>query len=257
MAAWTAAMQRASGTGREAHRVDGGNDQLANGLAAELGARVRLGCEVSSIDQRTGQVVLAGGEQWMAGHVVAAVPLPVLGRMWPTMPPELAAVGYGVGGKVSVQFDRRLWLDGGHDGSVVTERAWGELWETTDGQGGDRGVLTALLSSHDGAALASMSDVDRRIVDEVERIFPGARGMAGERVVTDWTHDPASLGAYATFGPGQLSRAWPVLQQVHDRVVLAGEHASPWAGFMEGALRSGARAARLVLGEGGTPEHAG
>jgi monoamine oxidase len=163
------------------------------------------------------------------------------------MPAALRAVSYGIGGKVSVQTDRRVWRDFGSDGSVRTERAWGEVWETTDGQEGDRGVITALLASHDGAALAALPETELRVVDEMERLFPGFRGLAGERVRTDWTNDLHSLGAYATFGPGQLLPAWSELRRRHGRLVLAGEHTDAWAGYMEGALRSGARACAAIV----------
>ena len=89
--------------------------------------------------------------------------------------------------------------------------------------------------------------MERRIVDEVERLFPGTRGLAGERVRTDWTNDEHSLGAYVTFGPHQLLRATPHLRRRYGRMVLAGEHTDRWCGYMEGALRSGARAAMRVL----------
>jgi monoamine oxidase len=85
------------------------------------------------------------------------------------------------------------------------------------------------------------------VLAEIDRIFPGVRGLAGERVRSDWTNDPHSLGAFATFGPGQLLRAWSTLRRRHGRVVLAGEHTDSWAGYMEGALRSGARAATTVV----------
>jgi len=134
---------------------------------------------------------------------------------------------------------------------VRTERGWGELWETTDGQDGDAGVLTALLSSNDGAALVALPDTVGRIVDEIDRLFPGTKGLAGERVRTDWTNDPFALGAYATFGPHQLCRAWPFLHRRYGRMVLAGEYTDRWCGYMEGALRSGARAATQVLGVSG------
>ena len=149
---------------------------------------------------------LSTGETLRGETIVAAVPLPVLSRMWTTMPLELGAVGYGVGGKISVQFDRRIWQDYGRNGTVLTERAWGHLWETTDDQSGDRGVLTNLLSSHDGAAFAALPEAPDRIVAEIDRIFPGAKGLAGERVHTDWTNDPMTLGAYSCFGPGQIGR---------------------------------------------------
>ena len=154
------------------------------------------------------------------------MPLPVLSRIWPAMPLELGAIGYGVGGKISVQFDRRIWHDYGRNGEVLTERAWGHLWETTDDQPGDRGVLTNLLSSHDGAAFAALPEAPDRIVAEIDRLFPGAKGLAGERVHTDWTNDPFSLGAYGCFGPGQMAAAGPCCTPPTAawRLLLAGEH---------------------------------
>jgi monoamine oxidase len=246
MAGWMFARHLQAGDGYEAFRIAGGNDQLTSGLAAPLGDRVRLGAAVADIDA-SGAIIMAGGERATARQIVAAVPLPVLSRIWPVLPDELAAVGYGVGGKVSVQTDRRIWQDYGRDGAVLTDRAWGEMWDTSEHQPGDGGVLTALLSSNDGAALAALPDTVERVIDEADRLFPGFKGMSGDAVRTDWTHDPYSLGAYATFGPGQLRDAWPKLRERYGRIVLAGEHTDEFCGFMEGALRSGARVARELL----------
>ena len=231
---------------RECHRIVGGNDQLATGLAGRLAERVRCSTVVESIDAGVGVITLTSGEALQADSVVAAVPLPVLSRLWADMPPELGAVGYGIGGKISVPFDRRIWRDYGRDGTVLSDRAWGHLWETTDDQRGDRGVLTNLLSSHDGASLAALPEATDRIVAEIDRLFPGAKGLSGERVRTDWTNDPFSLGAYSCFGPGQMSAAAPALHRRHGRVVLAGEHTDAFSGFMEGALRSGRRTAEQI-----------
>ena len=233
---------------RERHRIVGGNDRLALGLAERLGHRVRLDTPVAEIDADHGEVRLDDGGVVRGETVVAAVPLPVLSRLWPDMPLELGAVAYGVGGKISVQFSRRIWRDYGRNGTVLSDRAWGHLWETTDDQSGDAGILTNLLASHDGAAFASLPESVDRIVQEIERIFPGARGLAGERVQTDWTNDPWSLGAYTCFGPGQWAAAQPALHAVHGRVFLAGEHADRFAGFMEGAVRSGRRIAAAIIG---------
>jgi monoamine oxidase len=169
---------------RERHRI-GGNDLLA----ARGVTRVRLNAPVRSLAE-DGTVVLASGEFLRPAAVVAAVPLPVLGRMWPQMPPELAAVSYGIGGKISVQFRRRIWLDYGRNGSVLSDRQWGHLWETTDDQPGDAGVLTNLLASHDGAAFVAYRS---RVIGCCVRssALPGP-GPAGN--VHDWTDDPFSLG---------------------------------------------------------------
>lgn len=230
---------------RERHRIVGGNDLLATGLAARLGSRVRLNSPVRSLAE-DGTVVLASGEFLRPAAVVAAVPLPVLGRMWPEMPPELAAVSYGIGGKISIQFRRRIWLDYGRNGTVLSDRQWGHLWETTDDQPGDAGVLTNLMASHDGAAFVALPESGDQLLREIERIFPGAKGLAGERVRTDWTDDPFSLGCYTCFGVGQWAAAQPALSAAHGTVWIAGEHADEFAGFMEGAVRSGARVAAAV-----------
>jgi monoamine oxidase len=234
--------------GRERYRVAGGNDQLATRLAASLGSIVRLDTPVREVDADAGTVRLADGRMLGAEAVVVTVPLPALGRIWPDVPSALTAVGYGIGGKVSVQFGRRLWRDYGRNGSVHSDRAWGEMWETTDVQPGDAGVLTVLLSSHDGAALMAFTDLRQRLLAEIERIFPGARGLAGEVVVTDWTNDPWSLGAYSAPGPGQLAAAWALMHRPHGRLWLAGEHTDEHAGFMEGALASADRVATALLG---------
>ncbi|MDO8363549.1 MAG: FAD-dependent oxidoreductase [Actinomycetota bacterium] len=231
---------------RERHRVVGGNDLLASGLARGLGERVRLSTVVCDIDAEQGAVTLADGSVLRATAVVAAVPLPVLSRLWPQMPLELGAVGYGVGGKISAQFTRRIWRDYGRNGTVLSDRAWGHLWETTDDQAGDAGVLTNLLASHDGATFVALPEAPDVLVAEIERLFPGAKGLCGERVITDWTNEPWSMGAYSCFGPGQWAAAQPALHARHGRLWVAGEHADGFAGFMEGALRSGARVARRV-----------
>jgi monoamine oxidase len=68
----------------------------------------------------------------------------------------------------------------------------------------------------------------------------------GEPLVADWGSDVLAGGCYSVIGPGRrrllhgLSRPW-------GRVVLAGEHVNG-SGTIEGAIRSGEEAARLVAG---------
>lgn len=234
---------------REVHRIVGGNDQLASGLAERLGAAggvLLLGEPVASVDPSQAEVRLVSGPSLRGRAVVAAVPLPVLARLWHGIPPALARLGYGIGGKISVQFERRLWRDLGRSGTVLSDRRFGHLWETTDDQSGDTGVLTNLLASHDGASFAAMPDAPTQLLAEIDRIFPGARGLAGERVHTDWTNDPFSLGCYACAGPGEWTAARSAMGNEFGRLWVAGEHEDDFTGYMEGALRSGARVATRV-----------
>jgi monoamine oxidase len=237
---------------RGRYRIDGGADRLTMGLAQGLVTSagddpIRRSSPVALIDAERGAVTLSTGEVVTGDVVVATVPLPVLGRVWPGAPSALTAVAYGIGAKVSVQVGRRLWRDYGRSAGVKSDRAYGELWDASAEQTGDAGVLTAFLSSHDGAALAALPDAVDRVLAEMDRAVPGVRGLAGERILTDWTNDPWSLGCRASFAPGQLGAAWPLLRQAFGRLRLAGEHTDERAGSMEGALRSGARVAAAIL----------
>jgi monoamine oxidase len=60
-----------------------------------------------------------------------------------------------------------------------------------------------------------------------------------------------------TFGPGQLLAALPFLRRRYGRLRLAGEHTDEWAGYMEGALRSGARVARSIVSDDESNRHQG
>ena len=65
----------------------------------------------------------------------------------------------------------------------------------------------------------------------------------------DWPSDPWSRGCYmASPGPGILSSVGAVIREPHGRVHWAGtETADRWAGYIDGAVRSGERAAGEVL----------
>lgn len=247
--AWRAAAHHGARSQRQAWRVAGGLQRLAEVLTTGLGERVHYQQAVTAVRDDGRQVTVdASGGTWVATGCVLALPPPALSRVAvePALPGPVVDVGRGLGGKVSVQVARRLWLDQACDGSVVSDRPYGQLWETSTGMAGDHGVLTALVSSHDGAALLALPDAAARVQREMARVFPGLDGFARTTVAHDWGNDPWALGTRAAFAPGQLGAAWALLRQRHGRIVLAGEHTDGFAGTVEGALRSGARAARIL-----------
>jgi len=69
-------------------------------------------------------------------------------------------------------------------------------------------------------------------------------------MLTTWNDDPWAGESYSadtvTTAPGDPE----ILAAPAGRIHFAGEHtAGPWAGLMEGALRSGQRAASVVLAD--------
>jgi len=62
-----------------------------------------------------------------------------------------------------------------------------------------------------------------------------------------WKDDPWAKGAWTDYLPGQWWM-FAVARRPEGRVFFAGEHTSAWAGWMEGAIDSGQRAADEVMG---------
>jgi monoamine oxidase len=61
-----------------------------------------------------------------------------------------------------------------------------------------------------------------------------------------WEEDPWARGAYTSLGVGQMFGLMPHVARPEGRIYFAGEHASAWHGWMQGALESGNRAAREI-----------
>lgn len=63
----------------------------------------------------------------------------------------------------------------------------------------------------------------------------------------DWLTEPFTHGYVGHMGPGVMTRFGPALREPCGRIHWAStETSAEWAGYIEGALRSGARAAAEV-----------
>ena len=83
---------------------------------------------------------------------------------------------------------------------------------------------------------------------EWEQSFPGSKEQFSEHRFMDWPADPWTLGGYSIAAPGQLTAFGALLHESIGRVRFAGEHTCPaFAGYMEGALQSGVRAAQSII----------
>jgi len=88
-----------------------------------------------------------------------------------------------------------------------------------------------------------------------EPVFPGLTAQwNGKATFDDWPRNPWTLGSYAAFGPGQLTKYWHGVGKSQGRVHFAGEHTSTYSqGFLNGGVESGDRAAIEVMQSIGVP----
>ena len=234
--------------GQPCARVGPGNQAIAREIAASL-PDVRTGHAVHEIEHDDeGVTVRVGPHVERADAVVVAVPAPIASRLAfaPPLPDDLASalvrLPMGVASKFAIATrerppvrsrqaaDRSLWCWTANGADGTTRRCVASFAGSPmahDSLGLTRGELTPWLE-----ALRTMNP-DLTFVDEP--------------VLYTWGDDPYTLGAYSSWDPGSWARR-DVLTRVVGRLTFAGEHtAGGHHGTMEGAIRSGRRAARQVL----------
>ena len=78
------------------------------------------------------------------------------------------------------------------------------------------------------------------------------RGFNGEAWTDRWVSDRWARGSYAAYLPGQFTRFYGYAGRSEGPVHFAGEHtATTNQGYLEGAVRSGERAANLIIAGAG------
>ena len=232
------------------HRVDGGNQLLAVRMAELLGTRVRLGAEVREVGHSAQGVLLeTTANTDLYDAVVLTVPLPVLRELEITPPlpydTRLALHRLTMGSAAKLHVGLRSSAPASAVLSVP-DRFW--CWTAT-GAGGDvLPVLNGFAGSPAavGSLTADPAEWVRRVVD----LRADLDLDPGSALVTTWHDDPWARGAYSADGLSAEPGDAELVARPHGRVFVAGEHtAGEWSGLMEGALRSGSRAAREVLAE--------
>jgi monoamine oxidase len=272
----------ALGPSDQRFHVSGGNDRIPHAIAAALPAdSVRLEHRLESIRRRSdGRVHLAfatpdGPREVVAEHAIVTVPFSVLraldlGRAGfdARKRVAIAELGYGNHSKLVVEFSERYWTKRGawpgvSTGDTTYDGPFMQTYEITRGQPGTSGLIVdfaptgqSLALESAGAYGTSASDPSiaadaRTFVGRLERVWPGARTYAtGRAVLSHYVADPFALGSYSGWLVGQYTKFAGYERVRQGNVHFAGEHCSVLLqGFMEGAAREGARAAREILAE--------
>lgn len=163
----------------------------------------------------------------------------------------IATLHMGSASKLCVGFDGKPWRALDSAGSVLSDTNFPYCWDATRMQDTRDGVITFFTGGSSGRLLGHVDlAVDRAGALEVfNRVFPGARTAAQPlSVAVSWANEPFAKGGYALYGPGQVTTMRGSEAEPEGRLFFAGEHTElETQGYMEGAVRSGVRAAREVL----------
>lgn len=250
--------------GAQESRVVGGSHLISERLAADLGDAVRLECPVNHIEQDDEGVLVthAGGQVW-ADRVVVALPPTLAGRV--TYQPPLPArrdgltqqVPMGSVIKVQVIYDRPFWRDAGLSGDVFSTRDPISVVVDSTPHGSAHGSVACFIEGRHARAASELSRDERRelVTECLVRYFGPPAADVVEYAERDWTEEEFSRGCYGgRLGTGVWTEYGRALAEPVQRIHWAGaETAAVWNGYMDGAVRSGQRAAAEVLAVLPTP----
>ena len=197
---------------------------------------------MTRIDVGDDGVTLHANGELHAGAVVVAVPAPLVETIEGVPEPVrqvVARVRYGHAAKLFVPLRERP-----EPSAVlaVPERYW--TW--TARAGGDvQPIVNAFAGSKPALEALEVADGPERWLHSVQALRHELAFEPDGALLSTWADDRWARGAYSVHTPGGND---PQLAERYGRLVLAGEYtAGPFAALMEGALRSGARAAAQLL----------
>ncbi len=231
--------------------LDGGNDSLATALAAALGDRVHLRAPVTRVARSDDGVRVGGdGFELAADAAIVTAPATVTEAIAfdPPLPADkLAALREATFGHAAKLFVGLARPAPPSAVLSVTERYW--CYTQLDAGGEPAPFVGAFAGTSAALERLAVADGPERWTASLRTLRPDLQLDPNTVLLSEWDPDPWARGAYTARSlrspMDDLALAAPV-----GRLAFAGEHtAGAWHGLMEGALRSGVRAARELLGE--------
>ena len=234
----------------------GGMDMVGKGFFRQVGKMVRLNTKVTAItqddrgvtatweDMKTGQKGSSSAD-WM----INTIPLPVLNQIpmqvGPALQAAIKAVPYNGQLKMGLEMKRRFWEEdysiyGGHS---FTDQAIGLISYPNNNffKDGPAVLLGAFANGAGAFQLTGMTPAQRIEAALAQgAVFHPAeyRKEFLSGVSFAWSRAPWILGCTSRWTDESRAAHYQNLCAIDGRIVLAGEHATYYGGWMEGSLLS-------------------
>ncbi|MGM7703443.1 flavin monoamine oxidase family protein [Pseudalkalibacillus sp. Hm43] len=248
------------------YEMTGGNDQLPLAFFEELKPNIKFNEKVNKITSKPDEVIVQAkntitGQKtdYTGDALIVAIPFSVFQfievepfetfsfEKWKAIRelPYVAAV------KIGIEFKRKFWEEEGLGGAnVLTDFPNRFTYTPSPGVEKQTGVVLASYSWGDNAKLWNALSEEERIQQALEDLAK----IHGDQIYEDflngasfsWSQNPFSAGCFTLFKPNQAATFPEYIRRPEGRIHFAGEHASDFQGWIEGAVQSGVRAAHEV-----------
>jgi monoamine oxidase len=244
--------------GAQQDRFVGGSQLVCIEMARRLGDAVELGAPVRRISQRSGWVEVETDRltvsarrsvvavpPTLAARIVYEPPLPALRDQLMQRLPQGTVI------KVNVVYHAPFWRDEGLNGFAGGTNQPVSFIIDNSPPDGVPGVLVGFIEANHARGLSRQEpEARRKLVLDTFVGYLGARAGSPEAYYElDWSAEEWTRGCYgAHFTPGVWTQYGSILREPVGLIHWAGtETSTVWNGYMEGAVRSGGRAADEVL----------
>jgi monoamine oxidase len=244
--------------GAQESRFVGGSQMVALSVAAELGSSVLLDMPVTRIQQGDQGVAVWSDRHRVRGqYVIVAIPPTLAGRIQyepplPALRDQLTQrMPAGTLMKFEAVYRTPFWRDAGLTGQAISENGPIKVTFDTSPQDGSLGIMMGFIGGTEARHWEAQPDtaLSDACLTQLATFF-GNQALDPIEVVTfAWAEEQWNRGCpVAVLGPGTLGDFAAALREPVDRIHWAGTETSTfWNGYMDGAVRSGERAAAEVL----------
>ena len=244
--------------GAQMWRFVGGSQRIALRMADQLGPRVLLGSPVRSIVQGRGGVTVHTDRASFHGkQVIVAVPPALAGRIEydPILPFERDQLtqryGQGTLTKATAVYDRPFWREAGLNGSALDLSGPVNFTVDDSPPDGKPGIVFGFIGGDRARSYNRMSAASRRaaVLDQFATFFGSRARKPRAFFETSWSGEQWTRGCPVGIpSTGTLLAYGPQIREPVGRIHWAGTETSTfWNGYMDGAVRSGERAAAEVI----------
>ena len=244
--------------GAQESRFVGGSQRIPQLVAKRLGDQVVLKAPVRRIEQHHGRVTVTSDRLVVeAREVIVAVPPVLAARIHfaPKLPANhlklLRSITPGRLIKWEAVYDRPFWRDAGLSGQAVSELGPANTTFDNTPPSGSPGILFGFVGGDQARRFAKLSRSARReaVLSNFVTYFGDEARNPKASFEMDWTQEAWTRGCpVGHTGLGDLKRYGSHIRKPFRHVHWAGtEVATYWSGYMDGAVRSGERAAQEVL----------
>ncbi|MFC0523628.1 flavin monoamine oxidase family protein [Pontibacillus salicampi] len=249
------------------YEITGGNDKLPDSFLPQLESDILFLEKVSRLTHKGKEVIVESRNtkteetsEFTADFVIISIPFSVFQfidvvpyttfsfEKW-TAIRELHYVGAV---KVGIEFKEKFWEKEGLKGANLITDFPNRFFYTPSPTDPTQpaGVVLASYSWGDNAKLWSALPKQERIrqaMQDLAKIHgPGIYKSFLNGASLSWSQNQFSAGAFTLFKPNHASTFPAIIRRPEGRIHFAGEHASDFHGWIEGAIQSGIRAAYEV-----------